>query len=65
MGLYQLEQMCDCVESFTLALMTRVLGWSPRAVDELVAQVKAEFRNKRNHLYAVFHFVRGRKPLAG
>jgi SAM-dependent methyltransferase len=62
LGLYQLEQMCDCVEPFTLALLTRVLGWGYDETQVLMANVRRDFRNKRNHLYISFHFVYGRKP---
>lgn len=61
-GLYQLEQMCDAVESFTLAVLTRILGWGYAECEVLVANVRRDFRNKQNHLYSVRHFVYGRKP---
>lgn len=61
-GLYQLEQMCDAVESFTLAVLTRILGWAYAECEVLVANVRRDFRNKKNHLYSVRHFVYGRKP---
>jgi hypothetical protein len=61
--MYQLEQLCDCVEPFTLAFFTRVLHWSPEETQILMAKVKDDFRNKRNHLHAKFHFVYGKKPL--
>jgi hypothetical protein len=61
--MYQMEQMCDCVESFTLALLTRVLKWSIEETQILMAGVRNDFRNRKNHLYVAFHFVCGRKPL--
>ncbi len=63
LGLYQMEQMCACVEPFTLALLTRILGWSNDECQVLMAGVRRDFRNKANHLYANFHFVYGRKAL--
>ncbi|KAL3422374.1 methyltransferase [Phlyctema vagabunda] len=63
MGMYQQEQMCDCVESFTLALLTRVLKWSNEETQVLMANVRSNFRNKKNHLYCKFHYVYGRKPI--
>lgn len=63
LGLHQLEQMCESVEPFTLALLTRILGWSNEETQVLMANVQSEFRNKKNHLYGVFHFVYGQKPL--
>jgi hypothetical protein len=61
-GLYQLEQMCDAVESFTLAVLTRILGWGYDECLVLIANVRKDFRNKKNHLYSVRHFVYGQKP---
>jgi hypothetical protein len=55
--------MCLCLESFTLALLTRVLGWTVDECQILLAGVRSEFRNPKNHLLTVFHFVYGRKPV--
>ena len=38
--MYQREQMVECVESFTLALLTRVLGWGYEETQVLMAQVR-------------------------
>jgi hypothetical protein len=54
--------MVECVEAFTLAPLTRVLGWGVNETEVLMANVRAEFRNPQNHFYAIFHFVYGRKP---
>ena len=63
LGAIQLAQMLDAVEPFTLALLTRVLGWSNDATQVLMAGVRQDFRNwKKTHLYANFHFVYGQKP---
>ncbi len=64
LGRYQLEQMCLAVESFALALFTRVLGWSHEECQVLIAGARSDFKNRDNHLYANFHFVYGRKPLS-
>ena len=61
--MYNEEHMCVCLESFTLALLTRVLGWSYEECQILMACVRAEFRDPKNHLYTLKHFVYGRKPL--
>ena len=62
LGMYQREQMVECVEPFTLALLTRFMGWSIRETEVLMAQVREDFRNPKCHLYTVFHYVYGRKP---
>lgn len=54
--------MLDAVEPFTLALFTRTLGWSREKTEVLMAGVRADFTNSKNHLYSYFHFVYGRKP---
>ena len=61
-GRYQLAHMLDAVEPYTLALFTRVLGWDLNRAEILMAGVRADFRNPRNHIYSNFHFVYGRKP---
>lgn len=63
LGMFQLEQLVDCVEPFTLAFFTRILEWSPEESQILMAKVKSDLRNKQNHFHAKFHFVYGRKPL--
>ena len=62
LGRYQLEQMCAAVESFGLALLTRVCGWGQDETQVLIAGVRRELRNPKNHLYTTFHFVYGQKP---
>lgn len=62
-GLYQLVQMLDGIESYTMALLTRVLGWSVEGVQVMLAHARNELRNQKNHLYTHVHFVYGRKPL--
>ena len=61
--MYQLEQMVASVEPATLGPLTRVLGWSNEKMQVLIAGVKGDFRNRKNHLYVNFHFVYGRKPM--
>lgn len=61
-GMYQREHIIASVEPFTLALFTRVLGWSKDRTQVLMACVKDEFRNRSNHFYTASHFVYGRKP---
>jgi hypothetical protein len=49
LGMFQREHMILCVEAFTLALCTRVLGWSMEETQVLVAGVKDDFRNPKKH----------------
>ncbi|KXT06715.1 hypothetical protein AC578_8536 [Pseudocercospora eumusae] len=61
-GRYQREHMIMCVEAFTLAPLTRVLGWTMDEAQVLMAGVRNEFRDPKIHLLTIFHFVYGRKP---
>jgi hypothetical protein len=61
-GMFQREQGLESVEPYTLALFTRVLGWSKGRTQVLIAGVKDEVRNPSNHFYTASHFVYGRKP---
>lgn len=40
MGVYQREHLCECVDAFTLALFTRVLGWTLEDTQALMAKCK-------------------------
>ncbi|KAL1995497.1 hypothetical protein VTN49DRAFT_1684 [Thermomyces lanuginosus] len=62
LGRYQLYQMLEAVEPFTLALFTRVLRWSQEDIQQLMDRVRADLCNPKLHLYSRFHFVYGRKP---
>ena len=47
MGAFHAEDLCDAVDSYTGALFTRVLGWTPEECQVLQANVKKDFRNPR------------------
>lgn len=40
MGVFQREHLCECVDAFTLALFTRVLGWTMQDTQALMAKCK-------------------------
>lgn len=46
----------------TLALFTRVLGYTIEEAQVVIAKVKNDLRNKTPHLYVPFYFIWGRKP---
>ncbi|KAK3326090.1 S-adenosyl-L-methionine-dependent methyltransferase [Apodospora peruviana] len=50
---------CD---SMSLALFTRVLGWSADEVHVFMAMVRQDLRNRKLHAYWNFWVVHGRKP---
>ena len=53
----------EVVEPYTLALFTRVLGFSFQDAQEYMEKVRAELVSSKFHLYVLFHFVYGQKPL--
>ena len=61
-GTFHREYSLASVEPYTLALFTRVQGWSKDRTQVLIAGVKDELRNPSNHFYTTSHFVYGRKP---
>lgn len=53
----------EVVEPYTLALFTRVLGFTFQQAQEYMDKVRAELVSGKFHLYILFHFVYGQKPL--
>lgn len=53
----------EIVEPYTLALFTRVLGFSYQDAQEHMDKVRKELLSNSYHLYTVFHFIYGQKPL--
>lgn len=53
-----------CFESFTPGLIGRVLGWSKEEYEILAAGAGREVRDPKLHIYTVFRFVYGRKPIS-
>ncbi|KAK5042937.1 hypothetical protein LTR84_011993 [Exophiala bonariae] len=62
LGLFFLAHCANSAEPYTLALFTRVLGYSAEEVHAILERVKIELRNPRAHLYIPLYFVWGRKP---
>lgn len=60
-GRFQLFHALEALESYSLAIFTRVLKWTPEETRDLIAKVKAEGTNPHLHLYSSFRFVYGRK----
>lgn len=63
-GKYELVQMLEAVEPFTLAIFTRSLGWSNERAQVLMAGVRNELKDMRNHLYVFVRFIYAKKPEA-
>ncbi|KAI9739331.1 MAG: hypothetical protein M1834_007544 [Cirrosporium novae-zelandiae] len=61
-GRYQSIQLQGAVESYSLALFTRVLGWSEEKAKANQNLVMKQIRSKDIHAYDKVYFVYGRKP---
>jgi SAM-dependent methyltransferase len=61
-GRCQRAQALDAVESYTLAMFTRVLGHSLQETQELMERVKCEIVDPKLHLYTAQYIIYGRKP---
>ncbi|KAJ5279155.1 hypothetical protein N7478_004527 [Penicillium angulare] len=53
----------EVVEPYTLALFTRVLGFTFQEAQEYMEKVRAELMSTKFHLYVLFHFVYGQRPV--
>ncbi|KAF2185641.1 S-adenosyl-L-methionine-dependent methyltransferase [Zopfia rhizophila CBS 207.26] len=63
-GLFNLVQVLDGLEAFSMRLMTGVLNWQPEEVEVLCAKVRSELKSKSMHALYDFHVVYGQKPEA-
>ncbi|KAF2817315.1 S-adenosyl-L-methionine-dependent methyltransferase [Mytilinidion resinicola] len=63
-GRYNLCSLLMAVEAYSLALFTRVLGWSNEATQVHLAGVRKDLKNRQVHSYCNLHVVYGRKPLS-
>ena len=62
LGAFNLVQMEEGVEGFSLRLFTQVLGWSVEEVQVLLASVRKEMRDPSVHVLYDFYVVYGQKP---
>ncbi|KKZ64898.1 hypothetical protein EMCG_09186 [[Emmonsia] crescens] len=61
LGRWQATHMEEMLQSYSLALFTRVLGWSKEELDVLLTAVANDLRDVRSHLYTNLRVVYGRK----
>ncbi|QSS62617.1 putative methyltransferase [Histoplasma capsulatum] len=61
-GTWNLLQVIEGMEGFSMALFSRVLGWSPDAIQAFVAEVVKDLRNPKMHAQFDLYIVYGRKP---
>ncbi|KKK21258.1 hypothetical protein ARAM_001265, partial [Aspergillus rambellii] len=53
----------EAIEPYSLALFTRVLGWTYEEAQEYVAKVHHEVLHGSFHVYVLFHYTYGQRPL--
>ncbi|EON96182.1 putative tam domain methyltransferase protein [Phaeoacremonium minimum UCRPA7] len=63
LGAISCQNLLEGVQSMSMALFTRVLGWTPERLAEFLVDVRSDLKNKRIHSYCGVYFVYGRKPL--
>ncbi|KAH8893458.1 S-adenosyl-L-methionine-dependent methyltransferase [Thozetella sp. PMI_491] len=61
LGRWAMENFIWGCESMSLALFTRVLGWSAEEVSVFMAHVRNDLRNRKMHAYWNFWVIYGRK----
>lgn len=49
MGAFNLVQLMEGVEGYSLALFTRVMQWTPEEVQALLGEVRRDIENKDIH----------------
>ncbi|KAE9366332.1 S-adenosyl-L-methionine-dependent methyltransferase [Stipitochalara longipes BDJ] len=62
LGAISQQNLLEGVESMSKAAFTRVLGWSPERLEELLEGVRANLQDKHVHAYGIVYFAYGRKP---
>lgn len=61
LGRYQQVNMLESMEAYSLALLTRVLGWDLQEVQAFLTGVRQELMDRHLHIYVNFHYVYGQK----
>ena len=56
------QNLLDGINAMTMAIYTRVLGWSKERIEVLLAQARNDLKDKSIHAYAEVYVVYGRKP---
>jgi len=62
LGAISQQNLLEGVESMSTAAFTRILGWSPDKLAELLTGVRANLEDKGIHAYGIVYFVYGKKP---
>lgn len=63
-GAFNLVQLKDGLEGFSLRLFTHALGWAPEELQDLLGKVRKDLGDKTIHAQNDMHIVWARKPRA-
>lgn len=63
LGTWQMVNVLEGLEGFSLALFTKTLGWSREELEILLAAVRKDVQNRKIHAYWKVVTVIGQKPL--
>lgn len=63
LGMWEMTNLLEGIEGFSVALFTKVLGWSRAELEVFLAQVRKDVQNRRIHAYWRLVGVIGQKPL--
>lgn len=61
LGRYHQVNMLEAMESYSMALFTRILGWSANEAKIFFTGVRTELTDRSLHLYGKIYFVYGQK----
>ncbi|KAI9829801.1 MAG: hypothetical protein M1826_005378 [Phylliscum demangeonii] len=61
-GMWNLLQIQQGMEAFTLAPLTRIMGWKVDEVQVLLANARKEMKDPKIHAYYNFHVAYGQRP---
>ena len=64
LGAISQQNLLEGIQSMSIAVLTRVLGWQMADVEPFLEEVKKDLHNKKIHAYGIIHFVHARKPMA-
>jgi SAM-dependent methyltransferase len=62
LGGFERMHMNESIEAYSMALYTRVLGYSMEQAQVVFSMVKQELNDRNLHLYTIYRFIYGRKP---
>ncbi|CAI4220169.1 unnamed protein product [Parascedosporium putredinis] len=62
LGAWTLENFLQGVQGFTLALFTRVLGWTQEEIELFLIEVRKGYKDRRIHAYWHIVVVHGQRP---